>query len=278
MSPIIHIHELAEIYTNPEVIILEVTNGKDARDNYEKCHLKGAFFIDLNSELSSPSEDPKNGGRHPLPDIKNFLSVLAQYGISNTSHVICYDRHFGANAAARLWWMLRSMGHEKVQVLNGGFQVPEQYNYMLSDSVEMPAAKSSYTLPIHVSWGDSTVQIDEVERNIKEKAFTLIDVREQDRFLGIVEPLDLIAGHIPEALNIPFKLNLNSQGYFKSPEEIQANYKGIQGKVVVHCGSGVTACHSILAMDYVGLPVPSLYVGSWSEWSRSSLPKITSLG
>ena len=269
MSPIINCSELADIYLNPDVVIVDVSNGKDARSSFNKKHISGASFIDLNKQLSAVPDNPKDGGRHPLPDIVDFVSVLESIGIHNDSHVICYDNHFGANAAARFWWMLRAIGHKKVQVLNGGFQIPEQYNFLISDKEPVAKARSEYSIPDNFGWKLPRVGIEDVVKNTTENSFTVIDVRENERFAGLTEPIDLVAGHIPGAENVPFKSNLTAEGFFKSKEEIRENYTAIHSNIVVHCGSGVTACHSILAMDYARLPIPALYVGSWSEWSRS---------
>jgi thiosulfate/3-mercaptopyruvate sulfurtransferase len=269
MNPIINSDELADIYLNPDVVIVDVSNGKEARNNFDKKHIFDALFVDLNQELSAVPENPKNGGRHPLSSITDFVSVLESKGIDNASHVICYDNHFGANAAARFWWMLRAIGHEKVQVLNGGFQIPDKYDFLLSDEITEAKTKSKYSISPNIKWKLPTVSIDEVLENTKQNSFTVIDVRESERYAGISEPIDLAAGHIPGAVNVPFKSNLTSDGFFRSKEEIRKNYKAIQSDIAIHCGSGVTACHSILAMDYAGVSIPSLYVGSWSEWSRS---------
>lgn len=275
MSPVINIEELADIYTNPDVIIIDVSNGKEAKSNFEKSHLSGALFVDLNQELSSVPDNPKNGGRHPLPEIKSFTSVLESKGIDINSRVICYDNHFGANAAARFWWMLRAIGHTKVQVLNGGFQIPEKYNFLISDTKTEAKAKSKYVICENTDWALPQARIEDILKNTTQNNFTVIDVRENERFAGITEPIDLIAGHVPGAVNVPFKSNLTSDGFFKSKEEIRSNYQSAVSDIIVHCGSGVTACHSILAMDYSGLQIPALYVGSWSEWSRSGHPIAT---
>lgn len=272
MSPVLNSSRLAEIYLNPDVVIVDVSNGKDARSSFDKKHISGALFIDLNKQLSAIPGNPKNGGRHPLPDIVDFVSVLESNGIHNDSHVICYDNHFGANAAGRFWWMLRAIGHKKVQVLNGGFQLPEQYDFLISDKEPVAKARSEYYIPDNLGWKLPRVGIEDVVKNTKENSFTVIDVRESERFAGLAEPIDLVAGHIPGAENVPFKSNLTAKGFFKSKEEIRKNYTAINSDIVIHCGSGVTACHSILAMDYAGLPIPALYVGSWSEWSRSRNP------
>lgn len=251
---------------------MDIRNGKNPKEDYHKKHLKGALFVDLNTQLSNIKDDVSEGGRHPLPTIEQFTGTLEILGIEEKSHVVIYDDKYGSNAAARLWWMLKSIGHAKVQVLNGGFQEAERMGLPM-DSAEAGATKNtSYKIP---KWKLPQAGIEEVERVSKDQNHLIIDVREADRYNGLTEPIDLVAGHIPGAINIPFTSNLNEDGLFKSPSELKTKYQDIIGnrkpeRVIFHCGSGVTACHSILAMSYAGLEIPKLYVGSWSEWSRNN--------
>ncbi len=270
-NPIINTQQLFEIFQNDNIRLIEVSNNKFAKKNYEEIHLQNASFIDVNSELSTINIDLSIGGRHPLPSIKKFLDILSNYGISNDSHVILYDRNNGANAAARLWWMLKAIGHEKVQVLDGGFQEAVKNNFPISNvkpitTKAVPIIASKWKLPL--------VDINFVRNASLDSNYSIIDVRESKRFLGEFEPIDLIAGHIPNAINITFSENLDHKGLFLNQKQIKHKYiDALHGKdlnkIIIHCGSGVTACHSILAFYYAGLPIPSLYVGSWSEWSRN---------
>ena len=186
--------------------------------------------------------------------------------------VIVYDDKSGANAAARFWWMLKSIGHEKVQVLNGGIQEAEKVNFPINNNIEIPKTVEPYKFE---DWKLHTAEINEVEKHSLNKNYIVIDVRENNRYRGEIEPIDLVAGHIPGAINVPFSSNLNENGQFLSPMELKEKYQTIFGNIkseniIIHCGSGVTACHSLLAIDYAGLAIPKLYAGSWSEWSRNT--------
>jgi thiosulfate/3-mercaptopyruvate sulfurtransferase len=273
-TSIIEIAELSEIYQNSEVLIFDVSSGKDARSNYEKEHLEGAFFVDINTQLAEIKMDLSKGGRHPLPSIETFAKTLTNLGISKDKHLILYDDKNGSNAAARFWWMLKSVGHEKIQVLNGGFSEAKKNNFPLSSKVEN--YKSYPELYSVEKWFLPLIEIDELEKVSQNPSYLIIDVRDQERYEGKHEPVDLKAGHIPGAINIPFTENLDQQGLFLSPSELKTKYERIIGEInrdniIIHCGSGVTACHTLLAFDYAGLDIPKLYVGSWSEWSRNKI-------
>lgn len=275
--PIIETAELLKLYLNENVIILDASSGKNAKENYEKKHLDKALYIDLNSQLAAIPIDFANGGRHPLPSINKFAETLQQLGITNDSHVIVYDDKSGANAAARFWWMLKSIGHEKVQVLNGGIEEAEKVNFPINNNVEIPKTVEPYKFE---DWKLHTAEINEVEKHSLNKNYIVIDVRENNRYRGEIEPIDLVAGHIPGAINVPFSTNLNENGQFLSPMELKEKYQTIFGNIkseniIIHCGSGVTACHSLLAIDYAGLAIPKLYAGSWSEWSRNNKKIVT---
>ena len=269
ISPLITAEELIQLNLS-QIILIDARTGANAFEIYQKEHLKGARFVDLNRDLAAVTENPANGGRHPLPTVKEFAETLSAIGISSSEHVIVYDDKNGSNFAARFWWMMRAIGHEKIQVLNGGFQSAIQSGFPTSSGIEI-FDKTTY--PVQ-EWKLQLVEIEEVEKARKNDQNIVIDVRDKNRFDGLTEPLDLIAGHIPGAVNVPLTENLDENGFFKSPEELAQKYKAIIGdketeNTIVHCGSGVTACHTLLAMDYAGLPIPKLYVGSWSEWSRN---------
>lgn len=271
IPPIIESAELLKLYKSDNLVLIDARSGKNAKANYEEKHLDGALFIDLESQLAEIKEDASNGGRHPLPKIENFAKTLSDLGISEKSHVVIYDDKNGANAAARLWWMLKAVGHEKVQVLNGGLQAAEKSNFPTSAKTEIITKAALYKAD---NWKLPITTIDEVETVSQDKHHSVIDVRETARYNGETEPIDLIAGHIPGAINIPFTENLDENGLFLSPSELKEKYKKTfrdvkSENIIVHCGSGVTACHSILAIAYAGFEIPKLYVGSWSEWSRN---------
>lgn len=273
LSPIIEVDELMQISENQNLRIFDVRTGSNAKENYIKKHLEYSVFVDLNSDLAE-IDDPKNGGRHPLPKFEDFIKILGKLGIDKNSHVVIYDDKNGANAAARFWWMLRAVGHKNVQVLNGGLPVAQNQNYSLS-SVEEYYPQTKY-ISDYQDWQLPQVWIDDVKKASQDSDSMIVDVRESQRFDGIMEPIDLVAGHIPNARNFPFIDNLDEKGLFKSPEDLRNLYSELfdnyeKSKIIFHCGSGVTACHSLLALDYAGFDIPNLYVGSWSEWSRNEI-------
>lgn len=267
LSPIIEPEELLLLPKGSFVLI----DTGPSRDRYNDRHLQGALYVDLNNDLANIPDNAAHGGRHPLPSPKHFGKVLGNLGITPDSYVIVYDDKIGANPAARFWWMLRAAGHEKVQVLNGGMQAAERKGFSTSIETEKTNPAVDY---IFTEWQLPTADMAEVEAAASNSDSIVIDVRDKDRFDGIIEPIDLIAGHIPGAINIPFTSNLDAKGKFLSPEALHQKYVLALGNVpsenvIMHCGSGVTACHTLLALAHAGLDLPKLYVGSWSEWSRN---------
>ena len=270
-SPIIEVAEFFQISENPNLRIFDVRTGSNAKVDYQKKHLKNAVFVDLNTDLAE-IDNPKNGGRHPLPKFSNFIKTLGKLGIDKDSEVVIYDDKYGANSGARFWWMLKAVGHKNVRVLNGGLQFAENQNYPLNSGDEN-YPETNYVSEFN-DWQLPQVWIDDVKLATKNSDNLIIDVRESQRYQGITEPIDLVAGHIPNAENFPFSENLDENGLFKSPEILKEKYTEFfknreSEKIIFHCGSGVTACHSLLALDYAGFKIPNLYVGSWSEWSRN---------
>lgn len=273
ISPIIKSEELLNLRNSENLLIFDVSNHPNAQANYNARHLKGAFFVDVNLQLADIKENAADGGRHPLPSAEKFCQTLGELGISPQSHVVIYDDKAGANAAARFWWMLKAVGHEKVQVLDGGISVAIHAGFPTSD-------KKETTKPVVYKcdeWSLPTANLAEVDNASGDDNFLIIDVRETARYNGETEPIDKIAGHIPNAKNIPFAENLDATGFFLSPESLREKYEKELGNfskenIIVHCGSGVTACHTLLALDYAGLEIPKLYVGSWSEWSNNDRP------
>lgn len=269
LSPLIEANALLELLYEENLVLIDATNGKSARADFEANHISGAIFADTNIDLSEIQIDTRNGGRHPLPSVQNFAKTLGNWGITPESHVVVYDTNFGANAAARLWWMLNSVGHTKVQVLNGGFAAAVKQNIPTHSRLK----KLHPVVPYPVEkWNWPTVTLHEVELASKSLDVLIIDVREAKRYAGEFEPIDTVAGHIPSAINIPFTENLNEIGAFLSPDELKKKYetyfKTIESEnAIVHCGSGVTACHTLLALTHAGFKLPKLFVGSWSEWS-----------
>ncbi len=276
MKPIITAQELHNIISQKDLVILDARTGKNAQESFLEKHISKAGFIDLDKDLAQIGENAAFGGRHPLPPIDQFAKTLEKFGITENSHIVVYDTSNGANAAARFWWMLKAFGIEKVQVLSGGLQAAERAGIEMSlrqaqsDNGQEAFQKTNILAPSTWQW--PTSDLEEVERSLAEKSATVIDVRDAYRYRGESEPIDLVAGHIPGAINIPFSENLDANGEFLPPETLKEKYddflKGHSQNLIVHCGSGVTACHTILALDYAGYPTPHLYVGSWSEWSR----------
>ena len=242
-------------------------------------HLVGAQEADLDRFCSlalAPGTDPARGGRHPLPAPGPWARQMAAWGITPDTWVVAYDAAQGGDGAARLWWMLRASGHDRAAVLDGGLQGALAAGLPLATGPAAPVAPA----PPHPNpaWAWPTVDLATVDRLRQDIAWKVLDVRSHPRFRGDTEPLDPVAGHIPGALNLPFTENLTPDGHFKSPATLRELYLNLlngtpPSQLVVHCGSGVTACHTLLALDLAGLPGASLYVGSWSEWCRNPLPQ-----
>lgn len=251
-------------------ILLDARGGPDAHQRYAAEHLRVARFIDLERDLSAPTAHPEDGGRHPLPPIAEWSATLGRLGIGPDDDVVIYDDQGGANAAARAWWMLRAVGHQRVWVLDGGLAAARDANLPCSTGEEAwtpkpPYPAKAYALP--------TLDINAVEASQADGSRVLVDVRSAPRFNGEVEPIDPVAGHIPGALNHPLTLHLGADGRFLPPEQLRAQYEQLlagrpPSDMVISCGSGVTACHGLLAMEHAGLPGAALYVGSFSEWCR----------
>jgi thiosulfate/3-mercaptopyruvate sulfurtransferase len=231
---------------------------------YRQAHIPGARYANLNRDLSSPVKSYT--GRHPLPNFPSLAKQLGLWGVTNRSQVVVYDDAAGA-FAGRLWWLLRIMGHEQVAVLDGGIRHWQKLGLPLTTALPKvsPAQFRSYLDP--KQW----LSAREVEDGLAARSITLIDARTPERFQGLQEPIDPIAGHIPKALNRPFQLNLTKDGLFLPVEQLRAKFNNLThatpAEQVVHmCGSGVTGCHNLLAMEAAGLNGSRLYAGSWSEW------------
>lgn len=273
MSPIIEITD-PRLF-DPQTVIIDARGGPDAYQRYLNGHLPNAIFASLDDDLAAHPDDPAYGGRHPLPSPADFAATLTRWGITPQTFVVVYDDKSAAMGGARLWWMLKAIGHTNVQVLNGGLQAAINAAISLNtDAVQPTAASQPYTTAAEYK---GTVNIDEAGKAALSDDKVVIDVRENARYLGRTEPIDLVAGHIPGAVNLFYAENLDAEGKYRSPRELAALYTNAIGNtkprdVIVHCGSGVTACHTLLGMAYAGIEGPKLYVGSWSEWSRRDLP------
>jgi thiosulfate/3-mercaptopyruvate sulfurtransferase len=234
---------------------------------YRHGHIPNARYAHLDKDLSSAITDFT--GRHPLPNFSLLAKKLGDWGITNTSQVVAYDDAGGA-FAGRLWWLLKCMGHDKVAVLNGGIKQWQKQG--LPVTTTLPTVKpTTFRAYLDESAWLNAVQ---VQNSLAQKAICLIDARTPERYRGEQEPIDPVAGHIPGALNRAFQLNLDSNGLFLPAEQLREQFKQLIGtsapeQVVHYCGSGVTACHNLLAMEYAGLTGSKLYAGSWSEWIRN---------
>lgn len=235
---------------------------------YADAHIPGARYAHLDNDLSSPITP--DSGRHPLPDASVLATKLGQWGVDRSKQVVVYDGGAGA-VAARLWWLLRWLGHDAVAVLDGGLAKWRKEQRPLTS-----AAPAITPMVFKAKVDDSLwLQTSVVERLLSQGVHLLVDARAAPRFKGAVEPIDKVAGHIPGAINRPFENNVDAQGCFLEPDVLRTQFQDLlQGKepaqVINMCGSGVTACHNILAMNHAGLAGAKLYVGSWSEWIRDS--------
>jgi thiosulfate/3-mercaptopyruvate sulfurtransferase len=241
-------------------------------------HLPGALRADLERQLSmaaAPGFDPARGGRHPLPPLAAWAAQLGAWGVGPETRVVAYDAASGGNFATRLWWMLRAVGHGPAAVLDGGLPAALAAGFALTTEEPHPVSpRPPYPC---AAWRRPTVELEAVDRLRQDPAWKLLDVRSGERWRGEVETLDPVAGRIPGSVNLPYADNLDQTGRFKPPAALRAQYQALLGatppeRLVVHCGSGVTACHTLLALELAGLPGASLYVGSFSEWCRRGLP------
>ena len=234
------------------------------RAAYDAGHIAGAVFADMEHDLSGAKRDAAGlfKGRHPLPAPADLLALLRRWGVSDATQVVAYDAH-GGMYAARLWWLLRSLGHEAVAVLDGGLPA-----WTAALTTAPPPATAPGTITARPALV-GTVDAATLVANLASGALTVVDARAPDRFRGENETIDAVGGHIPGARNRFFKNNLDADGRFKAAATLRAELTalGDAATAVMQCGSGVTACHNLLALEIAGLPGARLYPGSWSEWS-----------
>ncbi len=259
--------------TSAELAIIDcrfdLMTPKAGRQSYLAGHIPGARYADLNEDLSGPVSP--DSGRHPLPRPERFAATLARLGIVDGTQVVAYDAANGA-FAARLWWMLRAWGHRRVAVLDGGYPAWIAAGGTMTAGEEPPARQEDAIRPPAMeTWPILTTAAVAELRNDPHRL--LIDARAPERYAGSVEPIDTVAGHVPNAANHPFALNLAADGRFLSAAELRSRWQSRLGdrtpaEVVMMCGSGVTACHNLLGLEIAGLPGAKLYAGSWSEWIR----------
>lgn len=242
---------------------------------YAQAHLPGALYADLNRDLSDLGRT--GHGRHPLPDGDAFAARLGEWGIGPQTRVVVYDAGDGSMAAARLWWLLRLIGHAHVQVLDGGFAAWQAAGLPVTAALPQVSPLPPYPGRFDRS---RIASVEEVQARLKHAPGWLIDARAGERFRGEVEPLDPVAGHVPGAVNRPFALNVHD-GRLRPADDLRAALQPLIGthapdEVVLMCGSGVTACHLLLAMDVAGLEGARIYADSWSGWvSDPSRPVAT---
>lgn len=267
-TTLVSIEETAAHLNDPQWIICDcrhdLANHSAGYKAYRAGHIPGARFLHLDVDLSGP----KTGltGRHPLPHPATFCLRLGALGIGNNTQVVAYDETGGVYAS-RLWWMLRWVGHSKVAVLDGGWQAWTKAG--LPVTVEQPEIKP--TTFNGKAQTQAAVDSAQLLANLQDRKALVVDARSSDRYRGENETLDPVAGHIPGAANRFFKLNLEADGRFKPPAALKQEFgimlDGHKPDAIVHqCGSGVTACHNLLAMEVAGLAGSRLYPGSWSEW------------
>ncbi len=259
--------ELAEQLDNPDWVVVDcrhdLANPEFGREAYADGHIPGARFLHLDDDLSGPRTG--QNGRHPLPDPNALAKRLGEVGINNTKQVVAYD-DAGGMYAARLWWLLNWLGHRNVAVLDGGMQAWRSHAGALSKTPVTPRATEFIPNP-----QATCVPLQEVVSQHGSERMLIVDARSPDRFRGENETIDPVGGHIPGAINRFFKDNLDTRGRFKPPAQLRAEFTALldgrdPGLVVHQCGSGITACHNLLAMQIAGLPGARLYPGSWSEW------------
>jgi thiosulfate/3-mercaptopyruvate sulfurtransferase len=240
-------------------------DDKDAGEGaYRNAHIPGAVYAHLERDLSAAPSS--NNGRHPLPSITDLTALFSRWGIEDGVQVVAYDAR-GGGFAARLWWSLRYLGHDAVAVLNGGFPAWEREGYPVSkgDEQRSPSTFQPNLQP------EMLVDVSVIEASLEDKNVLLLDSRSGERYRAEEEMIDPVAGHIPGALNHFWGSNLDADGLFLTEEKLRARFDAILGEkpldsAIVYCGSGVTACHNLLALEHVGLQGARLYAGSWSEW------------
>jgi thiosulfate/3-mercaptopyruvate sulfurtransferase len=257
---------LVEHLDEEQVVIVDcrfsLTDPQLGKQQYTASHIRGAYYLDLNLDLSSPVSE--HGGRHPLPNVVELANKLSSIGVnSQQTLVVAYDDSRFA-FAARLWWLLRYLGHDRVAVLDGGFAGWKQNSYPNCDVV--PAARNGSFIPQVRE--ELLANVTDVKNCKDLSGVVLVDSRERDRYLGISEPIDKIAGHIPGAVNYPWQDVTQANGYLIDRREQLSRWQDIAKKneILVYCGSGVTACVNLLSLELAGIGNAKLYAGSWSDW------------
>jgi thiosulfate/3-mercaptopyruvate sulfurtransferase len=267
---LIDVDSLQKLLGDPRLAVVDcrfdLLNPGAGRQAFLAGHIPRARYADLNRDLSAPVGP--GTGRHPLPAPDAFAATLGRLGVRNDSQVVAYDDANGS-FAARLWWMLRWVGHGAVAVLDGGLRAWTAHGGALEFG-DAEVREEQFTARLRLQ---SVVSTAEIERDLHHPGTLLVDARAPERFAGIVEPIDPVAGHVPGAVNHPLTLNLEADGRFLPAAELRRRWQErLAGRdarnVVAMCGSGVTACHNLLSLEAAGLRGGKLYAGSWSEWIR----------
>jgi thiosulfate/3-mercaptopyruvate sulfurtransferase len=278
-SPLVSVADLAAQLQDPDLVVVDVRwyLGKPGagREAYLEAHVPGAIHLDLDTDLADLGNPNAFGapGRHPLPDPRTWATAMGAHGIGNDSRVVAYD-DVGGWVAARLWWMLDALGFEAISLLDGGIGAWMAAGLAVSSGEEPSPAPRPFALAAR--W---TGVIERDDLRAKLGSVLLLDARAAPRYRGETEPVDPIAGHIPTAVNATIADNLGPDGRLLAPEALRSRFEalgaGASSEVVTSCGSGTSAAHHSLAMRIAGLPDPILYVGSYSDWSRSGYPIAT---
>lgn len=263
MKNLVNVQWLKDNLYKDNLVIFDVRsilgNESYGKEEYQKGHIPNAIYVSTERVLTG--EIKEHGGRHPLPDMKKFTSDMNQLGVDDESKVLVYDNG-DLSMAGRLWWMLRYIGFKDVSVLFGGFNSWKASNYPIT--TDLPKIRESKELSLNLQ-EKMIADIEDAKKTAKDKTQVLIDSRTADRYRGEVEPIDRVPGHIPGAVNIPW----TDIHQYKIIDEsiIEVHYKGLSDyeKIVIHCGSGITATVNIIFMDEIGLD-PALYVGGYSDW------------
>lgn len=269
---------LRSLIGEPHIVVLdcrfELAAPEAGRQAYLRQHIPTARYLDLNRDLSSPVTP--TSGRHPLPVPERLAALFGELGIGAATQVIAYDES-NSSFAARAWWLLKWLGHDKTAVLDGGMRawIAAGGPFETGDARQSrPASESAGRERFRARHNPrSAIGTDELVRALKDPKVLLVDARAPERFTGTVEPIDAVAGHIPGAVNHPFTLNLEADGRFLPADELKRRWQARLGGIhpadaIAMCGSGVTACHNLLALELASLPGARLYAGSWSEWVR----------
>lgn len=267
-STVVSTDLLAQHLDDPDWIIFDcrftLSNTGAGAAAYRQGHIPGARYVHLDDDMSSVVTP--TSGRHPLPDVKLFSEKLSRWGVDSSKQVVVYDDSFGS-MAVKMWWLLRWLGHDQVALLDGG--LPKWLKEKRPVTTALPQIiPEKFVVQLHK---EMQASVAEVEQARQERCRLVIDARPEQRFAGEREPLDRVAGHIPGAINWVFEENLDFDGTYLSADELREAYlnllNGVKPEHVIHtCGSGVTACHNMLAMEIAGLPSGKLFAGSWSEW------------